>query len=280
MHLNFHFTTAQVLWTLTFAALLVLLVVLLGRDRARRFPWFTTSVALTALNLLVSHLLFGRVPQLTMSAVLIVLADAAAIVALLVLLELARRALGGANRIAWSIGVTALVVMGGLVLAFWGPWPAWKTLAANSPIAYLSDLQLSAQKLGLFNDVVTLGMGFLVILLGRRYGAGWRSHTQQIVIGLSTASLSQIVIQVIWQAIAQHATPHSMAEYDRIVGLREKLINANSAVYVAVVIWWIACLWIDEPERAANWGLVPDTTEPSQEEADSEKADRIRSRNR
>ena len=42
MHFNFGFTTIQVLWTLTFAALLVLLVVLLGRDRARRYPWFTT----------------------------------------------------------------------------------------------------------------------------------------------------------------------------------------------------------------------------------------------
>jgi hypothetical protein len=31
MHLNFDWTATQVLWTLTFAALLVLLVVLLGR---------------------------------------------------------------------------------------------------------------------------------------------------------------------------------------------------------------------------------------------------------
>ena len=41
MHFDFHFTAISVLWTLTFAALLVLLVVLMGRDRARRFPWFT-----------------------------------------------------------------------------------------------------------------------------------------------------------------------------------------------------------------------------------------------
>ena len=250
MHLNFDFTPAQILWTLTFAALLVLLVVLLGRDRVRRFAWFTTSVVLTALNLLVSHLLYGRLPQLTMGAVLIILADAAAVVALLVVIEMARCSFGGAKRIAWLIGVASLVIVGGLVVAFWGPWPAWKTLTANSAIALLSDLQLFAQKLGLFNDVATVGLGFLVILSGRRYGSGWRSHTQQIVIGLSTASLSQIVIQVVWQAIAQHAAPHSAAEYDRIVGLREKLINANSAVYVAVLIWWIACLWVDEPVPA------------------------------
>ena len=38
-----------------------------------------------------------------------------------------------------------------------------------------------------------------------------------------------------------------MAEYQRVVGLREKLFNANSVVYVLVLIWWIVCLWIDEP---------------------------------
>ena len=46
MHFNFDFSATQILWTLTFAALLVLLVVLLGRDRARRFPWFTASIVM------------------------------------------------------------------------------------------------------------------------------------------------------------------------------------------------------------------------------------------
>ena len=60
MHLNFSFSAVQTLWTLTFAALLVLMVVLLGRDRVRHFPWFTTAIVLTALRLLASRLLFGR----------------------------------------------------------------------------------------------------------------------------------------------------------------------------------------------------------------------------
>ncbi len=31
------------------------------------------------------------------------------------------------------------------------------------------------------------------------------------------------------------------------MGIQEKLYNANSVVFVAVLVWWIACLWINEP---------------------------------
>ena len=46
MHFDYHFTAVSVMWTLTFASLLVLLVVLMGRDRIGRFPWFTASIVL------------------------------------------------------------------------------------------------------------------------------------------------------------------------------------------------------------------------------------------
>lgn len=247
MHFNFAFTAVQVLWTLTFAAHLVLLVVLLGRDRARRFPWFTTAIALVALRLVTSRLLYGRMPQLTMSAIFVVLAVLSSIVGLLVVVELARRTFSRAPRRAWMVWALILLAIGGSVLALWGKWPAWKTLAVNTPIALLGVMQLFAQKAGMLVDVLTVALGLLVVLFGRRYGAGWRSHAQQIVIGLSTASIGQMAIQAIWQIIAKTAAPHSMEEYQRVVGLREKLFNANSVVYIVVLIWWIVCLWIDEP---------------------------------
>ena len=50
--------------------------------------------------------------------------------------------------------------------------------------------------------------------------------------------------------IAKTAAPHSQAEYERVVALRDKLFNANGALYVAVLVWWIVCLWIDEPVAA------------------------------
>jgi hypothetical protein len=252
MHFNFHFTTVQVLWTLTFASLLVLLVVLLGRDRMRRFPWFTAGIALVALRLLATRLLYNRLPQITMGAVFIVMANISALVGLLVVVEMARRAFGRVTRRTWILGGLAVLAVGVGVLAAWGPWPAAKSLAFDTLLAKLATLQLLAQKTGLLVDVLTITLGLLIVLFGRRYGAGWRSHVQQIVIGLSTASLAQTAAQAIWQTIVRTAAqPHSEAEYLRVVGLREKLFNANSVVYIAVVVWWIVCLWIDEPGTEA-----------------------------
>jgi hypothetical protein len=85
------------------------------------------------------------------------------------------------------------------------------------------------------------------MMFGRRFKAGWRSHTQQIVIGLSTAAIGQMAVRGIWQIIALHAAPHSQAEYERVIGLQEKLYNSNSVVFLAVLVWFIVCLWIDEP---------------------------------
>jgi hypothetical protein len=195
-------------------------------------------------------------PTMSLGAIFIVMADVSAIVGFLVIVEMARRAFAPVRRLTWFAYALAVLVVGVGILAAWGPWPAWKTLAADSYIADLRLMQLGAQKLDMLIDLLTVELGLLVVLLGRRYGAGWHTHTQRIVIGLSTASAAQLAVQAVWQFIARTAIPHSQAEYERIVGLRDKLFNANGALYVAVLIWWIACLWIDEPgavrEQAAK----------------------------
>lgn len=268
--MNFHFTAVQVLWTLTFAAHLVLLVVLMGRDRIKNFPWFTASVSLVALRLIASRLLFGRLPELTLGAIFIVLADVSAVVSLIVLLEIARKAFGRLNKRVWALWTFILLGLGASVLAAWGTWPPLKQITPNTPLAALGLLQLVAQKAGLLGDVLTILLGFLVVSFGRRYGAGWRSHAQQIMIGLSTASIAQLGVQVIWQIIAKHSTPHSMDDYQRLMGLKDKLVNANSAVYLAATLWWIACLWIDEPGSAAAEGTAASEAAMLEAAADSE----------
>jgi len=252
MHFNFHFTPVLVLWALTFAALLVLLVVLLGRDRIRRFPWFTTGIVLVTLRLLINRLLHDRLPPITMGEIAITLALLSAIVSLAILIEMARRAFRRASARAWIGWTAALLIVAGVVVWKWGPWPNFHTLALDTLIAKLQFAQFVAVKLGLLTDVLSIGLGGLVVAVGGRYGAGWRTHVQRIMIGLSTASISQMAAQGIWQAIARHTTPHSQAEYEHVIGIQEKLLNTNSAVYVLVVIWWIVCLWIDEPGAATD----------------------------
>jgi hypothetical protein len=254
MHPNFHFTAVQILWTFTFAAQLVLLIVLLGRDRIKRFPWFTLGIFMMAVRLLASRLLFGRLPQMTLTEIFVIMADVSAIVGFLIVVEMARRAFSGLKPFNWFAGSLTVVVVGVGILAAWGPWPAWKTLTADSFVAAMRLMQLGAQKLDMLVDLLTVELGLLVVLLGRRFGAGWRTHVQRIVIGLSTASIAQLSVQAVWQFIARTAAPHSQAEYERIVGLRDKLFNANGALYVAVLVWWIVCLWNDEPGTASATG--------------------------
>jgi hypothetical protein len=252
MHSHSVFTATQVLWTLTFAAQLVLLVVLLGRDRARRFPWFTISIVLAALRLLGSRLLAGRLAPLAMNEIFITLEGLAALVSLLVLVEMARRAFDGVERRMWVGWALVTMIVTGCLLWVWGPWPVWKTLTADSTLARLRLMQFGAEKGNMLADMLAVELGLLVAVAGRRFKAGWRSHPQRILIGLSTAAIAQLAVQGVWQLIARRAVPHSQAEYERILGLGNKLVNANKAVYVVVLVWWIACLWKDEPEAGAQ----------------------------
>jgi len=243
MPLNFHFTAIQILWTLTFAALLVLLIVLLGRDRIKRFPFFTTSIFLLTLRLLMSRLLFGKLSQMTLSEIFVTLGDVIALVSLLVLVEIARRAFVGLGRTQWITNTAGALLVAGFVVAAWGPWPAWKTLTADSQIAGMRLMQLASQKVDLLVSVLSIELGLLIVLFGRRFTGGWRSH-------------AQLSVQGAWQLIATHTTPHTEQEYLHLIGLRDKIFNGNGALVVAVVIWWIVCLWIDEPGTRANGELA------------------------
>jgi hypothetical protein len=269
MHPNFHFTPLQILWTFTFAAQLVLLVVLMGRDRIKTFPWFSLSILLMALRLMASRLLYGRMSSITLSGIFIVMADLAAIVGVLVVVEMARRGFKGVRRGIWLAVAAGVLVVAAGVLAKWGPWPPWKTLKPESALASLRLMQFGAQKLDMLVDLLNVQLGLLVVLLGRRFTAGWRSHVQRIVIGLSTASIAQLGIQVVWQLVAKSAQPHTQAEYDRVLALRDKLFNANGALYVLILIWWIAVLWKDEPGGSVAAPTVPEYIASESEAAES-----------
>ena len=120
MHFNFDFTAVQVLWTLTFAAHLVLLVVLMGRERIRRFPWFTTGIVLVTLRLLSSRLLYGRLPQLTMGGIFIVLADVTASLPCWWCWRWPAALSARASRRAWIVWTLVLLALGGCCIGHLG----------------------------------------------------------------------------------------------------------------------------------------------------------------
>jgi hypothetical protein len=250
MHFNFDYSASQILWTLTFAALLVLLVVLLGRDRAKRFPWFTASIATMGLLLLTSQLLLSRLPRMTGTEIFLGLSDLDMLISLLVLVELSRRVFHGVGRLGWINGALAILTVGAAVLVVWGHWPAWKTLTATSELTAIRLMDLTVDKGILFSSVLTIELGLLITLLGRRFGAGWHSHAQRIAIGLSTAALAQLTLRGALQAIGMHTHVQTQSDYERVMGLRDKLIHGNNVLFLCVIAWWIASLWIDEPGAA------------------------------
>jgi hypothetical protein len=258
MHFHFPFTVSQAIWILTLAAQLVLLVVLMGRDRVKRFPWFTASAALLALRLITEELLTGRLAIPVLQITMILLADLAGIVGFLVLIEIGRRAFAGLRLRTWLFGALAILVVGGVLLAIWGPWPTMKQIvggAQPAPLVMLFNvLQLVAVKWQLLNELLAVELGLLVIFFGRRFNAGWRSHPQRIAIGLSTIALCAISVRGIGTLFEKTVMAHRET-FDHIMSLWSKVLNANRLVGLAVAIWWIACLWIDEPDAAAPKAL-------------------------
>lgn len=254
MHFNFDFSARQILWTLTFAAQLVLLVVLLGRDRARRYPWFSAAIALTALRLMTEVLLAGRIATLPLQEILITLGNLTMIVSLVVLVEVARRGFTGAQRSLWIVNAAGMLMVAGVLVVVWGPWPASKDLAWDTLLGRLRLMQLGVQKGTMLVNLLTVELGLVIVAFGRQFKAGWRSHTQMIAIGLSTVAIAGLAVQEMLQTTIRTAHPHTQQEYDRIFslsgGLFGKLLNANSVVYLAALVWWIAWLWLDEPGTA------------------------------
>jgi len=247
MHFNFHFTAAQILWTLTFASTLVLLVVLLGRERIRQFPFFTTSIVLVGLNMLAEKLLANRLAPLVSTEVFLVLANLQVLVALLLAIELARLAFRGVKLPAWTAGTLVLIGGAAAVIAYWGQWPAAKMVFDPTTLGHLRLMQLIAQKGDFFNDVLGVELFVLVVIAGRRFKTGWRSHAQQILAGVATNATVLIIARVIWEAQAR-SMPHTQEGYNHMLDLQSHLLNADSMAELAVMIWWIVCLWIDAPK--------------------------------
>jgi hypothetical protein len=277
--MHFHFTAVEVTWTLTFAALLVLLVVLLGRDRVARFPFFTAGIVMVGLEMLSRRLLADKLAPLTSTELFLTLADIGVAVGLLVAIELARRAFPGASRRAWIAGAVVVLAAAGGILAWWGPWPARETLGAHSLLAHLRLMQLVAEKGDLFNNLLVVELTLIAIFTGRRFHTGWRAHPRQILLGFSVVALVQVAVRLVWQRLSSAGPPRDQAEFNHRITFQTRLLDLNSIAYLVVLVFWVVCLWFDDPGYApaapAVAALDAAVTPPEESPASADKTDAV-----
>jgi len=252
-----HWNVEQILWTVVLAGHLILLVVLMGRDRISRFPWFTAAIALWVVRLLADHLLNGKLTSMAFYWQSYVGVLLGTVLGLMVLVELVRRVFASRKtglvvKAAGWIGWTCvLVAISAAAVWYWGPWQSWESMHAQPALFPLLVVVLVAMKGQLFLAILTVEVALVMRIFGKRFGFGWRSHAQQIALGLSTYALSFLAVQVITDSIKKTVHLTSREQYQRIVHLFSNLDNARFAIWILVLVWWIVWLWRDEPGSAA-----------------------------
>jgi len=259
-----HFDIEQILWALVFAAHLLLLVVLIGRDRASRFPIFTAFIALSGIRLLADHLLRGKLTSVAFfwqSYVMLILSS---ILGILMLSELCRIAFSSGKAglilkakgwLGWGMVTFAIAIA---AVWFWGPWPTWKAISSDPTELPLLLTVLAAMKLEILVALLTFEVSLLLLIFGPRFGFRFKTHVQQIAIGLSTLAVARLAVQAITDTIKRTVHLTSREQYDQILRLFTNIDNGRFAIWFLVAIWWIVWLWRDEPGTPANPDLTGD----------------------
>ena len=259
-----HVSLEQFLWATLLAAHLVLLVILLGRDRLARFSWFAVAVGLSAARLLADHLLHGKLTTIAFYWQQYVLVLLSAIAGFLVLAELARRVFATpaapTQPLKPSTWLSATVLSVGLAAAILfaiGPWPTLASISADPQLTPLRIVWIVALKAEMLAGILAVLATFAILLFGRRFGSTLRSHATAIALGLSTIAISQITVQRILEGIIQSAHPASQADYQRTLRLLTNLDHARVVLWLLAVLWWIILLWRDEPTLAPGTTPTP-----------------------
>jgi len=261
-----HWNIEQILWAFVLASHLVLLIVLMGRDRIKQFPWFTASVILSTVRLIADHLLNGKLTGIAFYWQSYATLLLGAILTLFVIVELARRVFSSsrAGRIlkvnGWVGWAFVTVAVAGVVTWLWSPWPAWQELESQPAGLRLTLLGLAGTRSVIFTSLLTVEVTLLLTIFGKRFGSGWRSHARQIALGLSTYSIGYLVVDRIqnliietFKATMRTAGHHvTQQEYDHTVKLLTHLGNVVLTLWLLVLIWWIVCLWRNEPGVPTN----------------------------
>ncbi|HTJ29282.1 MAG TPA: hypothetical protein VL346_02195 [Acidobacteriaceae bacterium] len=250
-----HFTIEQVLWAVLLAAHLLLLIVLIGRERTSRFRWFTAYIGLSAISLIANHLLHGKLTMVAFYWQNYTLLGLLAIVGLFMLGELAKQTFSNGKGpliakpnfyIGWG---TILITLSAVAVWLWGrPWPSLQALTANPAQLRLYVVILIGMKGQLGVMILTVLAVIVMLIYGSRFGSGWRSHAQQIALGLSTSALAFLAVQAINDVLSHTLHPKSQAEYAHAVQLVTRLENGRIVVWIISLLWILYWTWRDEPD--------------------------------
>jgi hypothetical protein len=248
-----HWNMEQILWALVLAAHLVLLIVLMGRDRLSRFPWFAAATAVSAVHLIADHLLHGKLTNLVFYWQSDVIIGVQTILGVLVLIEICQAVfssgkagikLNAKGWLGWALVTAGLAVA---AVWLWDPFHTWTTLHSDPNQLPLLIVALSAVDGQLFLALLTIEVGLLVRIFGKRFGSGFTSHAQQIMLGLSTYALGFMAVQVTTDVVKRTVHLTSRAEFEHIMKIFSNMDNARFALWFLVLVWWIVWLWREEP---------------------------------
>lgn len=248
MNINLPYSQIQIIWTLLFASQLVLLVVLIGRDRTQRFWWFTASIAVAAVRELINVLLTGRISQIMFNAIYNIFAILAILLTLMALIEITRNIFTALSLRAWALLGSSISIISALVLYFLIPWSAQTGLDIHTQPGMLNILHLVAICGQLIAAISAVTIGVAALFFAPHIKGFWNSHALKVLAGFTTYSLvfiSQLVIGQ-WISTLAHNSGIPVGEYARTNAILERLINVPYVTMIIVQCWWIRVLWLDE----------------------------------
>ena len=94
-------------------------------------------------------------------------------------------------------------------------------------------------------------LGLLMVLVGPPLQGGLAQPSQRIVIGLSRRRLRNWPCASSGSRLPAHAPFTARRTIEHVMGLQDKLYNANSVIYLCRAGVVDRCLWIDEPGAAS-----------------------------
>lgn len=221
--------TDNLLWAAGLVGHLLLLGVLLGKGRARQFPFFTALILNSVLRTLLLKALVSNEEAYLLVYLVTNVMDC--LLQLAVTYEIATHTFKPLGHWAKDTRKAILLLVGvslaiGLGLTL---------LASPDRPTLLGDLVI---KVNFFSSALQVELFLGMLALAATVGLPWKTHVARIAYGLGAYSLVGVLV----------GTGFTM--YDKIEGMpgRGALIHTRQLLYLVCVGYWIVTLWQDAPQ--------------------------------